>query len=286
MKTNWTRTLLPIVVLAAAAGVGTVACEDKPQLAPEATDLKAPEVKVPSAAMLSIDKAGSKVEFMMEAPQEKIRGRVAGAAEGELQIDPTDLSKTTGLITVNIGGIELFQTKAGDDGKFGAEEKSDLQNEHARTWLEISKDTPDDVRAKNEKAQFAIKSISDLSAKDVTKLTGAERKVTLKATGDFLLHQRKTEKTAELEALFKYEGDKPVSVSIKTVKPFGIGLDEHDVRPREAFGKLAQKTLEVLSPKVAKEAMVSLEFTANIAPMPAKGAEPAKTGEPMKEPAK
>jgi hypothetical protein len=278
---TWTKRLLPIAIIAAAAFGG--GCEEKPQLAPEAADLKPSAPKAAEAVTFAVDKASSKVEFMMEAPQEKIRGRVTGAATGELQVDVMDLMKTTGLITVDISGIELFQTIAGEDGKFGEEKKSDLQNEHARTWLQISKDAPPEELEKNAKTQFAIRKIESVSEANVTKMTGAERKVTLKATGDLLLHQRKSEMTVELEAIFKFQGDKPQSVAIKTAKPFGVSLAAHDVHPRESFGKLAQKTLDLLAPKVAKEALVSIELTAALAPggaAPAKDA-PAKDA-PMK----
>src|SRR5262249_34744762 len=157
----------------------------------------------PAAAAFAIDKASSKIEFMMEAPQEKIRGRVSGAGSGDLQVDPSDITKTTGLITVDISGIEIFQTVASEDGKFGEEAKNPKQNEHARTWLEISPDTPDDMRAKNGKSQFSIKSITTAGEKNVSKLTGPERKLTVTASGDFLLHQRQTPKTVDLEVTFK-----------------------------------------------------------------------------------
>lgn len=270
--------------LLAAMCLGAVACqEEKPNLAPAATELKAPEVKVPAAATFEIDAASSKIELMMEAPREKIRGRIAGAAKGTLHVDLADVTKSTGLVTVDLSSLELFQTVAGDDGKFGEETKSALQNEHARTWLEISKDTPDDVRRKNERAQLAITSIEARGEKSVSTMSGPERAVTVAATGDFLLHQRQTTKTVELAATFHYEGDRPVRVTLKTTKPFAVGLAEHDVRPREAFGKLAQKTLEVLAPKIAKEALVSIELTAIAG---ASGTMQAKGAEPSKDPAK
>jgi hypothetical protein len=218
------------------------------------------------------------VEFMMEAPIEKIHGRVSGATEGELQVDPSDITKTTGFLAVDISGIELYQQEQDKTTKqFKEEKKSDLQNEHARQWLEISPDAPEDVRKKNSRVEFAIRSIEGASEKNVQKMTGAERKVTLKAKGDFLMHGHKTEKTAELEATFKYDGDKPVSVTVKTTKPFAIGLEEHDVRPRKGFGLIADKLLSDLSDKVNKDAMVSIEITAKAG---AGGASPAKTGEP------
>ncbi|XXT25593.1 hypothetical protein WME94_40130 [Sorangium sp. So ce429] len=267
----WTRTLL--LGALAAASLGAAACEgEKPPLAPAATELKAPEVKAPTAATFAIDRASSKVELAMDAPREKIRGRIQGAAAGTLQVDPADVTRTTGLITVDLSTLELFQTAVGDDGKPGEEKKSDLQNEHARTWLEISKDTPDAVREKNEKAQFAIRSISTSGEKDLTKMSGAERTVAVTASGELLLHQRQSPRTVELIATFRYEGDRLAGLTVKTAKPFAVGLAEHDVRPREAFGKLAQKTLEVLSPKVAKEAMVSLELSATAGPAAAAAA--------------
>ncbi|WP_231511909.1 hypothetical protein [Chondromyces apiculatus] len=245
-------------------------CEgEKEPLAPAATSLETAKPAAPSASRLTVDTPQSKVDFLMDAPKEKIRGRVTGATSGEISVDLTDLTRTTGLITVDIGKIELFQTVAKDDGTFGEESKSDKQNEHARTWLEISPDTPAEARAKNEKAQFAIRKVEVEGDPNLLARSGAERTVTLKATGEFLLHQRKSEKTTELSVTFRFpdgSGDRPVSAVIKTVKPFAIGLAEHDVQPREAFGKLAQKTLDVLAPKVNKEALVSLDLTATLAP--------------------
>jgi hypothetical protein len=262
---------LPLILCALALA----GCEDKPSatLAPSATALAPAKPAAAGAQALAVDKATSKVEFMMDAPQEKIRGRVAGGTEGTINVDPTDLMKTTGVITSDLTGLELFQTVMKDD-KPAEETKNELQNKHARTWLEISDDAPEADRKKNARVEFSILKIEKDSANDVTKMTGADRKVTLTAQGEFLLHGHKAPKTVELEATFHYDGDKLASVAVKTAKPFGVDLAEHDVKPREAFGKLAAKTLDILSPKVAKEALVSVDFTAK-----AGGAAPAKGGE-------
>jgi len=261
-----------VAVLALVAALSSTACEDHPAtpLAPSASALVA-EKKAATAQKLSIVPASGKVTFLMDAPEEKIRGVVSGTTTGAIEVDPKDLTKTTGVIVVDIGGLELFQTKPGEEGAPGTEEKVDLQNEHARAWLEIGKDAPESERKKNERVEFAIRKIDKVSDKDVTKMSGAERKVMLTATGDVLLHQRKSTKTVELEATFLFEGDAMKSVRVKTVKPFAVGLAEHDVRPREAFGKLAQKTLDVLSPKVAKEAPIEVELTAVLGDAPAAG---------------
>jgi hypothetical protein len=273
------RRILSLLLLATAAA----GCDQKSgaQLAPTATALAPAKPKAEGALTFAIDKASSKVAFAMDAPKEKITGRVHGAAQGDLLVDVTDVTKTTGLITLDLGGIELYQALAGADGSFGQETKSEKQNEHARTWLEISPDAPEADRKKNARVDFSISSIESASEKDIRKLSGAERKVTLVAQGELLLHGHKSPKKVELEAVFKMEGDKPTSVTVKTVKPFKVGLAEHDVKPREAFGKLAQSTLEILAPKVAKEAEVTLELTAAAgATAPAKAAPAASSAAP------
>jgi hypothetical protein len=253
-------------LLALTSSVSFLGCEDSPPqkpLAPTATALAPTKPGSAGAQKLAVEKASSKVEFMMEAPVEKIRGRVSNAAEGELSIDPADIAKTTGFLAVDISGIELYQTVADDKTKeFGKETKNPDQNDHARQWLEIGPDAPEEMRKKNSRVEFAIRKIEGASQGDITKMTGAQRKVTFKATGDFLLHGRKTEKTADMEATFNYEGDKLSSVAVKTTKPFAVGLAEHDVRPRKGFGVLAEKTLDLLAPKVAKEALVSVDLMA------------------------
>lgn len=255
------------VWVAALVGAGLVTgCDDGASvpLAPTATALETAKPAAAGAQRFEIEQASGKTSFAMEAPKEKIRGRVDGAMTGEASINLSDLSKSTLNVTVDIGGIELYQRLADDDGEFSEESKSDMQNAHAREWLEIGESAPEEIRKKNSRAQFVARTLDKVSAKDVTKLTGAERKVTATVTGDFLLHGRKSQQTVEIEAVFTFDGDKATSVSVRTTKAFKVDLAAHDVRPRSAFGKLAKKTLEQMAPKVAKEAEVSLEFVAKV----------------------
>src|SRR5262249_8450910 len=121
-----------------------------------ATPPKPPSMNAEKFAVVS---TGSKVDFLMEAPQEKIAGHAPNSTSGDLQIDPMDLTKSTGVVYIDISGLEIFQTKADKDGKFGAESKNDAQNGHARTWLEISPDAPEKDRKENSRVAFTIKSI-------------------------------------------------------------------------------------------------------------------------------
>jgi hypothetical protein len=267
-----TALLLGVVTL------GLAGCEDdKPtSTAPSATTLKDTKPKAAGAMDFAIQPTETNVGFTMDASNEKIRGRVPKATKGELQIDLTDLTKTTGHLYVDLHSLSLYQRRKGPDGEFSEEKKNDLQNEHARNWLEIGPcEEADDVEAceaakkKNENVEFVITEV-ETAQTDVTKLKGDERKVTAKVTGDFLLHQKKTTQTAEVTITFHMKGDKPETVRVETVEPFSVGLAEHDVRPRTAFGKLAEKTLDVLvskDKKVAKKAKVSVSFTAKFAGM-------------------
>lgn len=255
---------LPLVMLAGCEG------ETSSPTAPTASAVVSASATPPppTAALNSftIEKSSSKVDFMMEAPQEKIHGRANGTSEGSLQVDLMDVSKTTGVIAVDIGGLEIYQSVVDDKGQAGGEQKNDLQNTHARTWLEISADTPEDVRKANSRVEFTITKIGDVApSADLTKLTGSPRKVTFTVTGDLLLHGKKVPRSANVEAAFDWPLDRPVQFTLRTLKPFAVDLAEHDVRPRDAFGKLAQKTLELLSPKVAKEALVSLDLVGLVA---------------------
>jgi hypothetical protein len=248
-------------------GLLAAGCDDKPatNVAPTSSALTAAKPAAMGALKFSVDRESSKVEFLMDAPQEKIRGKAYKSTTGDLQIDMDDITKSTGLVTIDIKDLEILQTKADDTGKFGDETRNETQNKHARTWLEISDDTPEDVRAQNSKVQFSIKSIDAKGEKSVLAMPGNERTLTLTASGDFLLHGHKAPKTAELLVTFHFEGSKPTSVMVKTVKPIPVDLAEFEVKPRDAFGKLAAKTLDVLAPKVNKEAPVTLDFTAKVA---------------------
>ncbi|MBL9100316.1 MAG: hypothetical protein JNL82_05130 [Myxococcales bacterium] len=245
--------------------LAVAACGGEPvKLAQKAEKLEIEAPKSAGSQRFAVDSASSRLGFDMEAPIEKIRGKVPPSAlTGEVFIDLTDITKTTGLVHVDLAELELFQRVAPAEGQeFGEEKKEPKQNEHARAWLEIGPDTPPEQLAKNQKIEFSLAKITDASATDITKIAGNERTVKFTAEGEFLLHQRKASKSVKLEAVFKFAGDKATEVTIKSLEPLEIGLDEYDVRPREGFGKLAQKTLSALSPKVAKFAQVSLEFTA------------------------
>jgi hypothetical protein len=259
------RSVFPLVAVALI--VGTAGCQKKPEkdLAPVASTVKPARAATSKAVKAELDAGASTVQLTMEAPLERIYGVVKSGTTGELFVDPADVRQTSGLVKVNLQHLVLTQQKReSEDGQFGQREKKDLQNEHARNWLEISDDTPEKDRRENEIVQFKITQVADVSANDVTKLPGATREVTATVTGDFILHRRQVEKTAKMRIVFEYEGGRAKGVHMTTVEPFIVDLEQHDVRPRKAFGVLADATLATLGKKVDKQPKVTLDLRARL----------------------
>jgi hypothetical protein len=253
------RRLAPLVLAASALG----ACRSESVTLAASAELvsSAPPPAV-GGTKLSVE-SGS-VEFVMDAPVEKIHGKAPQSVTGTLSIDRKDLTKTTGLFEVDLDKLEVFQSKQAKDGSFPDETKSDLQNEHVRNWMEINPGAKD--REKHKRAQFVLLSVASPSQQDVSAFKNEKRSVDLVAKGTFILHGRKTAKDVELTVELTFDGDKLAAARVRTRKPFTVGLAEHDIHPRDALGSLLEKGLDKLTDKVAKEAPVTLDVTLKAAP--------------------
>ena len=258
--------------MAALAGAGvmllTVGCEDKkPNLAPVASALASSAP--PSGASVkkfSIDST-SKTSIEMEAPKEKIRATASGAA-GTLDVDLTNITSSRGEVKVDLATLT---TSTFDD-----EGQNASQTTHARTWLEVGDGESGKIDEETKKthrwAVYAIRSIENASATDITKLApskdGADdvRTVTLTTKGELLVHGHKVGRDADVEVAFRYDpgaaADMPKAVTIKTKKPFRVVLAEHDVKPRDGFGKIAKSSFHLLGTKVADNADIVLDLSA------------------------
>jgi hypothetical protein len=260
------------VFAALCASLGPAGCKDKPQptLAPTAAALQAAPAAA-SATQFRVDSASSKVTFLMDSPLEKIDGDASGGLSGDLFVDLSDISKSTALVKVDLQKLVLYQRKRGDDkGEYSERKKSDLQNTHARNWLQIvareGDVTPEQAEA-NRWVEFKIDKVDNASMASVAAETGPERKLTATVSGDFRLHGRKQGKTAKVEITVNYQGDKPQSIHVKTIEPLSIGLEEFEVNPRDDAGKFVKSLTEALSSnlkgKVAQQAPLMLDFMAN-----------------------
>ncbi len=71
----------------------------------------------------------------------------------------------------------------------------------------------------------------------------------------------------KLQVSFKYEGDKLASVTVKSVEPVGVSLDEFEIHPRDGAGKLVKTVTEAIASnlkgKISNVAPVEFEFTAH-----------------------
>jgi hypothetical protein len=265
MPSTFTGSVLIGIVI---AGV-TAACSKRdassdPPLALAASAL-APSIVSPTAAVshFVIDTEGKAI-LDMPAPKEHILAETTRAA-GELDVDLKNIANTRGEVKVD---LTTFATHT-----FGSDKDKD-QTSHARNWLEVGDVADEASRVANRFAIFAIRSIDGASASDVTKMplesdaVGAFRMVSLTAHGELLLHGRKVTKDAELEVRVRYASGspadaKPSAIEIKTKKPFTVVLSEHDVKPRDTFGKFAQGSLGLLGTKVAETASVTLALRAS-----------------------
>ncbi len=255
--TSWALSLICL-------GLATTGCDEskKEELAPQASALVEEEPKAQSTTY-SIDTKQTQVEFRMDAELEAITGRAPESAEGQLHVDLSDLTKTTGLVKVDLLDLSVYQKKRESaDDKFGEEVKNEKQNEHMRTWFQISDDAPPEVRDQNRYAEFSIEKVAGVKNPNVLAMSGDTRTVTADVTGDFRLHGRVTQQTLKLEITFTFAEGKPARLSLKTREPFEVHLEKHDVKPRSTFDKLAEKTLDALGAKVAKVAKVDLQATA------------------------
>lgn len=251
------------LVCACAIFAGSACSKSEPKrLAPEASALSSAAPITTMAKMFTIDPTTSGIEFAMDAELENISGRAPASAQGELFVDLKDLSKSNGLVKIDLDKLSIYKkTRDESDGEFGEEEKNEKQNADMRNWFQIGEDAPRDDRERYRWVEFKINEVK-ASPNDVTSLRGAKRKVTATVTGEFRLHGRVTQKTIVADLVFAFDGDQPTGITIHSAKPFDVGLEEHDVRPRKSFAELADKTLAALGRKVSKIAQVSVDATA------------------------
>jgi hypothetical protein len=224
----------------------------------------------PAARPFGVDAASSRVSFVMDSPLEKLHGEAPGAVSGELSIDLAEITRTTGVVTVDLDRLKLAQERRKDEKqKFSEPKENAKQNQEAREWLQLEAregEIAEEQAKRNRRPEFRIERIEAPSASDVQALTGAQRAVGLTAVGNLLLHGRTSKKKQRLELVFEYTGDQVSSVHVKTSEPLRVSLEEHDINPRSRAGKLLKPLAEVLAreydKRLSAEVPVEIEFTA------------------------
>jgi hypothetical protein len=192
------------------------------------------------------------------------------AARGSLDIVPSDLSQSRGLVRID---LSTLSTHTFDDP-----DKDSTQTKHARTWLEAVVDgKPSDPSSEGMRwAEFAIRSVDALSASDLKTVAPSQegsddvRTVTMTVHGDLLLHGHKLPKEEVVDVSFRFSAggaptSKPARVDIRSRQPMRVVLKEHDVSPRDPAGQLLAWTANLIS-KVADTADVTVALGATPAP--------------------
>ncbi len=206
----------------------------------------------------------SKTTIDMPGVKEHIKADTEGAA-GKLDVDVSNLANTRGEVKVDLTTLKTHTFNDDHDTS---------QTAHARNWLEVGEVASADAKKANQYAVFAIQSVTGPSASDVSKVQATPdngedvRTVTMTVHGDFLLHGHKTTKDVPVEARFHYPAgaqptSSPTRIDIKSTSPLKVTLKEHDVRPRDNFGKIAEWTTNLVS-KVAETADVTLDLHADL----------------------
>jgi hypothetical protein len=251
------------------AVLAQIGCDDKKtQLAPVASSLASSTPLPPGATVKKFMLDGaSKASIEMEAPKEKIKANATGGT-GVLDIDVANLLASRGEVKMDLSTLTTHT--------FPDEEKNSAQTTHARTWLEVADGEDgkldEKVKEANRYAVYAIRSVENVSAPDLTKVSPTKegnddaRTVTLTTKGELLIHGHKIDRTAALEVKFLYDAgaapDKPKAILVKSKTPFHVVLAEHDVKPRDGFGKIAKGSFHLLGTKVADNAEITLELRA------------------------
>jgi hypothetical protein len=202
----------------------------------------------------------------MPGIKEHIKGDTT-AATGTLDVVPTDLTQTRGLVRIDLA---TFATHTFGDDQDAA------QTKHARTWLEVQ--VGDKTNPDMQYADFAIRSIDGASATDLTKVAPAKvpggtedvRIVGMTVHGDLLIHGHRVQKDGVVELTFHYPGGatpdaRPSRIEIRSKEPLRVVLKELDVRPRDPAGQLLDWTTKLIS-KVAETADVTVDLGAVPAP--------------------
>lgn len=206
------------------------------------------------ATRYQVTEAGT-ARFFIDAPLEKIKGRSV-VFRGNLDIDPSDLSKSRGEVDVDLAALKTET--------FGDAEKNAAQTGHSHNWLEIGLDVPAEAREQNRWARFTIGSVDSATPNrvaDAPEIDGV-RMVKITANGRLWLHGVMSPKTVKLTASFTGPVATPVLVHVVSDEPFGVSLKEHDIKPRDVAGKFLNGALERVGKKIDDNVQVSLDWMA------------------------
>jgi polyisoprenoid-binding protein YceI len=222
--------------------------------APAAAIAAKPTTPEPEAGSARFVVVAGKGSFLIDAPLEKIKG-MTDETRGYVDVNPKELAKSRGELMVRVSTLKT--------STFGDMDKDAAQTEHARNWMEVGPDSPQDARMKYEWATLTVNSIDPTppALAAATDANGA-RAVKAKVSGDFTIHGITSKKTVPVTVTFKGPADAPTDFVIKTDEPMAVSMKEHDIRPRDKVGSFLSGALERIGKKIDDKVQVSFEATA------------------------
>ncbi len=198
----------------------------------------------------------------LPAQKEHLRAKTTGSA-GALEIDLHDLAETRGEVRID---MLTLKTSTFDDA-----EKDTEQTRHALIWLQAL--VEGEVVEANRWATFFIRKIDDLSAARVADIPSAReggldvRVATMMAHGTLHLHGHGAPKDVRLETRFFFPMGSaaeaaPTRIVVRSLTPLRFVLAEHDIWPRDKFGKIARNAFNLMGVKVGEAADITLLLSA------------------------
>lgn len=181
-----------------------------------------------------------KMDFLMDAPLEKIKGKT-GTIAGHITVDDSDLKTARGEFVIDVTTLETFT--------FDNPDKNATQTGHMKNWFEVGSDVDEATRQKFADAILTVDGVKSVEAR-------ADGTFYLALDGELSIHG--LSKIYPIDLLVVKNGEGYV---VKTERRFAVGLDDHDLHPRDVTGKVLKKTLEALGQKVAETAQVHIELS-------------------------
>ena len=214
-----------------------------PRSAPEKAPSPSQPAEKPKASSRRFRVDSGTAKFLIDAPLEKIKG-TWGPLEGELTIDPSQLEKTRGELTVPLKTLKTHT--------FGSPSQNATQTKHALNWMQV------DERADYARARFRIDAVIAATPSSVT--TSAPVRVKLR--GRLRLHGVEVPKTIEATVQFSGDPERPAELRVKTTAPMRVSLKQHDIKPRDLAGRFLAGAMDQIGQKIADVALVDIDFRA------------------------
>lgn len=164
------------------------------------------------------------------------KGKVSGSAPvsgGELELDPTDLTRTRASVAVDLRALELDPTELPPSLELGDLTPRTL----ALYWLELGPRVPQEKLEQFSVARFELASVEGWSGAPLE--TSGRKPASLRATaiGSLLLHGFRAPVRAEVHlGTIPGAGGTPPRVTIRSATPVVLPLAPHDISARGPDG--------------------------------------------------